>query len=313
VANDVFEHINNGRTRVVRGRPVLNQSGTNVITVTVHDEHGGTASIAVNLRVLPANDPPTISAIPAASTSVGQSTAELPFTIHDVDSPLDELTLSARSSNTNLAPIANIEFSGTGSNRTVRVTPAPDQTGFAMITVEVADSNGARATSFELLVNDTNGPPVIVLQPQDQRVYTGAAATFRVLATGPGLLAYQWQKDGTDLPGQTTPILALTSVQRSDRGAYRALVNNVNGSTASAPANLEVYDAARILSASRTGVSVEVICESTLGQRYTLEYHDNLVAGPWTSLNTIDGTGGPITFVDPSATASSRFYRVRIE
>src|SRR5439155_19972619 len=102
--------------------------GTNTITLTVHDAGGGTATTSLNLRVLPVNDPPTISAISPAATSIGVPTAPLPFTMQDVESPADQLTVAARSSNTNLAPIGNIEFSGTGTDRAVRITPAPNQT-----------------------------------------------------------------------------------------------------------------------------------------------------------------------------------------
>jgi len=91
------------------------------------------------------------------------------------------------------------------------------------------------------------------------------------------------------------------------------VVRNANGSTPSTTASVEVIQGARITAVSRTGNSVQLTSESATGQRYTLEYCDSLRAGIWTSLNTIDGTGSPITFTDASANVPSRFYRIRIE
>jgi hypothetical protein len=266
------------------------------------------------LHVLPHNDPPTISPIPAASTTVGQPTAQLPFAIGDAENLPDQLTLTARSSNTNLAPVPNIEFSGSGSNRTVRVTPAVGQTGLAIVTIEVTDFDGAVAEAiFELVVNGTNGPPVIALQPFGQLVNLGDPATLRVIATGPGPLHFQWQKDGSTLSGQTNATLAFAAVQRSDQGAYRVVVTNVNGSATSLAADLDVFEAARIISVSQGGGFAQIIAESSLGQRYTLEFCDNLATAVWTPLQTIDGTGSPITFTDPAASPAFRFYRLSIQ
>lgn len=314
LANDAFQHINEGRTRILRARPALNQSGSNVVTVTVHDEAGATATATFNLVVLPENDPPVISPIGGASVPVSQSTADIPFSISDAETAPNLLTLSARSSNTNLAPVSGIQFSGTGASRTVRVTPASGQTGLAVITVEVSDpDNATTQTTFELLVNATNGPPVIVLNPQDQRVNIGQPITLRVLATGPAPLTYQWQRDTVDLPGQTSPTLAFPSAQPVHRGVYRARATNPNGATTSLSANLQVFEPARILSVTLSGGVARIISQSAIGQRYTLEFCDQLAADAWTPIETLDGTGSPLTFTDPTPPATSRFYRLRIE
>jgi len=89
------------------------------------------------------------------------------FTISDPDG-LAGAIVSGGSSNTTLVPAANIVFGGSGSARTVTVTPAPNQYGDATVTVTVTDGGGLAASdSFVLHVrqavytftNVQNAPP----------------------------------------------------------------------------------------------------------------------------------------------------------
>src|SRR6266496_822507 len=63
----------------------------------------------------------------------------------------------------------------------------------------------------------------IVVQPRDQLVRPGAAVTFDVVAQGSGALSYQWQRNGTNLPGATGTSLTFNKVQIDD-GAYFSVV-----------------------------------------------------------------------------------------
>src|SRR6185295_16791968 len=73
-----------------------------------------------------------------------------------------DLVLSRTSSNLILVPQTNIVFGGSGANRTVTITPATNQFGTATITLTVADTNGATAsTSFVLTVSPVNDPPTL--------------------------------------------------------------------------------------------------------------------------------------------------------
>src|SRR5439155_4818441 len=103
------------------------------------------------LTVSSQNDLPTISSIPDQAVGVNTATAPIPFLVGDLESAATNLTLSAVSSNPPLAPATNVVFGGSGSNRTVTATPAAGQSGVAMITVTVADTNGGTAGSSFLL------------------------------------------------------------------------------------------------------------------------------------------------------------------
>jgi hypothetical protein len=97
--------------------------------------------------------PPTISPITNRTILANTSTGPIAFTIGDDLTPVGSLLLGQESSNTNLVPVANIVFGGSGANRTVTVTPLSGQTGAATITVIVTDAKGARGlATFELTV-----------------------------------------------------------------------------------------------------------------------------------------------------------------
>jgi len=66
-------------------------------------------------------------------------------------------------------------------------------------------------------------------QPQNQKVWSGAQASFSVVAKGAKKITYQWQKDGEDLPGQTKSTLRIKKTVPADWGRYGVLVSS--GST----------------------------------------------------------------------------------
>lgn len=75
----------------------------------------------------------------------------------------------------------------------------------------------------------------ITNHPADQTVTPGQAVTLSVTAAGSGTLAYQWVKDGVDIPGATASNLTVASVTLSDSAAYSCKVtSSLNGTLASA-------------------------------------------------------------------------------
>ena len=105
----------------------------------------------------PVNTPPVISDMANRSIAANGSTGDIPFAIGDAETPAGSLLVSATSTNATLVPVAGITFGGTGSNRTVRVTPAANLTGTTLITITVSD--GALTTNDTFLVTVTNVPP----------------------------------------------------------------------------------------------------------------------------------------------------------
>jgi len=81
--------------------------------------------------------------------------------------------------------------------------------------------------------------PAITAGPVGATKAVGEAITFSVTATGTGL-AYQWQKDGVDIPGATGASYSISSVHSSDAGDYTVVVTGTCGSVTSAIATLVV-------------------------------------------------------------------------
>ena len=121
------------------------------------------ANVSLNLTATSANHSPTISDIANQTTAEDTSIGPIAFTVGDLETPAGNLTLSATSSNTALVPVANIVFGGSGVNRSVTITPAPNQNGQVTLTITVHDANGGTAQdSFILTVTVVNDAPVAV-------------------------------------------------------------------------------------------------------------------------------------------------------
>ena len=105
------------------------------------------------------NTAPTISSVANQSILVNGSTGAQPFTVGDAETAAASLSVSGTSSNTALLPNSNIVLGGSGSNRTVTLTPAGNQTGTATITLAVSDGSNSTSTSFSLTVSPNTPPP----------------------------------------------------------------------------------------------------------------------------------------------------------
>jgi formylglycine-generating enzyme required for sulfatase activity len=155
-ANIVFG--GSGANRTVTVAPASGQSGTATITVTVSD--GSLSASDTFVLTVNANTAPTISDIAAQTINEGNDTSALAFTVGDTQTAVGSLIVSGSSSNTTLAPNANIVFGGSGANRTVTVTPATGQSGTATITVTVSDGSLSTSDTFVLMVNANTAPTI---------------------------------------------------------------------------------------------------------------------------------------------------------
>ncbi|CAD5981343.1 Mucin-5AC [Planktothrix tepida] len=149
-----------GSDRTLTVTPAANLAGSSDITVTVTDGSNQATSDTFTLTVNPVNDLPTITDIANQTTAQNTATAALPFTIGDVETPVADLQVAVTSDNSTLVPNTNIALGGAGSDRTLTVTPADNQSGTANITVTVTDADGGTATdTFALTVEAPNQPP----------------------------------------------------------------------------------------------------------------------------------------------------------
>jgi uncharacterized repeat protein (TIGR03806 family) len=105
--------------------------------------------------------------------------------------------------------------------------------------VVVSSLSGGIVSSNAVLT--INGPPWITSQPQSQDVNVGGNVTFSVTSSGTAPLAFQWQLNGTAIPGATINTYSLNNVQLSDAGTYSVVITNFLGAAVSSNAILGVF------------------------------------------------------------------------
>jgi hypothetical protein len=88
-----------------------------------------------------------IAAIPDQTAAAGTATPAIPVVVGGAQS----VTISAASSDTNVLPLANIQISGTGENRTMILTPAAIS-GKSVVTVTANGAGQRASTEFTVFV-----------------------------------------------------------------------------------------------------------------------------------------------------------------
>ena len=81
-------------------------------------------------------------------------------------------------------------------------------------------------------------PPVIVQQPQSVVSSFGENAAFSTTIQGTSPFTFQWQFNGTNLPGATNQTLSLTNLVRSQVGVYSLAARNPYGNAISSAVSL---------------------------------------------------------------------------
>ncbi len=133
-------------------RPVANYNGTDVMTYTVNDGHGGMATAVVSINITPVNDPPV--AITDTTTITGGQSIWIDALANDfdVDSPHLLLTDVGASSGT-----AYIQ------NNLIRYIPLPGSARIDTLTYVVSDEQGGQATGTVVVTVLATPPTVYTL------------------------------------------------------------------------------------------------------------------------------------------------------
>jgi hypothetical protein len=105
--------------------------------------------------------------------------------------------------------------------------------------VVITNAYGKVTSSAAVITILTPTAPVISQGPVGRTLYPGGTLDLTVLATG-GDLQYQWQKDGTNLPGATSSAYVVNGVSGADAGAYQVSVTNFIGPASAGPVTITV-------------------------------------------------------------------------
>ena len=159
VANTVssFSFFGSGADRTLTVTPAQNQTGATTIEVAVSD--GTSTSRATFVLTVTSGAAPQLSSVADQFTNRNIAAGPIPFSVSDADTPVAQVTVAASSSNTQLAPTANVVIQGSGTVRTVTVTPASNEIGSTTITLTASDGTHASFASFQLTVNPL--PPAV--------------------------------------------------------------------------------------------------------------------------------------------------------
>ena len=90
----------------------------------------------------PARQAPQIVGLANQTLPQDTSTPVLTFQVNDADSGANAVTVTAISSDQTIIPAAGIVLGGSGTNRTLQITPAADAIGDVMITIRAVDPDG---------------------------------------------------------------------------------------------------------------------------------------------------------------------------
>ena len=163
----------------------------------------------------------------------------------------------------------------------------------------------------EFVVQSASQAPVIVVQPQGQRVSCGGLASLQVGAAGFATLSYQWRRNGRIIAANTIGGLVLRGLELSEEGVYDVMVSNPYGSVTSAPVALTVVDPTLYsvkvsLQGSNAVLAWPMTCASYVLQEATK------LGSPigWTAVAMPPQQAGGSNSVNVALGQEARFYRL---
>lgn len=132
-----------------------------------------------------------------------------------------------------------------GVDSPILVIPAATATDAGDYVVTAVNPLGSAISGTATLT--LNVGVAITVQPQPRTVVVGGSAEFSVTATGTPAPAYQWRRNGLDLPGATAPNLRLANLTLADAGQISVVVRNAAGSVTSDSVALTVNPVAPLI------------------------------------------------------------------
>jgi hypothetical protein len=142
-------------------RSLTNASGTATITVSVNDGIA-TVSRSFTVQVNAVNDAPTIDPVPPVQLLEDAGTQVVPLTGITTGAP-DEaqtLTVAASSDLEALTGVPVIDYTSGAGTATLTFTPAPNQSGLAVINVTVSDGLASTVLPVQIQISPVNDAPV---------------------------------------------------------------------------------------------------------------------------------------------------------
>ncbi len=178
-------------------------------------------------------------------------------------------------------------------------------------TAQAGDRTGSATVTFKAAT-------AIAQQPSDATVAFGGMTNLSIAATGDGTLAYQWQKNQTNLnngghySGCTTVTLTISNASTNDAANYRCVVTGGCGSVISGEATVTYlapplppyFESVIMLPPDQ----VQLVLGGEAGSSVTIHRSSDLTN--WVALTNLVNTNGTLQFTDTTASnVMQRFYR----
>jgi glucose/arabinose dehydrogenase len=193
----------------------------------------------------------------------------------------------------------------------------------------LARGSGA-TTGVVFRVRSGSTAPAITSHPANRSVPAGASATFGVRASGTPTLRYQWQRNGTAIPGATSQDYTIAAVGAGDNGArFRALVTNDFGSAVSNEAVLTVtsnqppvgtitqpaagtlYSGGSTVNYAGTGTDAEDGTLPASAFTWRVDFHHDTHTHPFVA-PTSGSRSGSFTIPTTGETSANVWYRIHL-
>ena len=174
--------------------PAANYNGPDTFTYQLKDTNGALSSIeTVYLQVTGVNDLPILSDIAPIVIEEDSTSPRIPFQVYDAETPADQISLYASALNTGLIPAtpASLVFGGSGTNRTIQITPAAGELGQTTVQIQAVDgNNGFKSISFA----------VKVVPKPAYAVYDLGVVNFKQESYGRAISDKGWVAGSSDTP-----------------------------------------------------------------------------------------------------------------
>jgi hypothetical protein len=186
-----------------------------------------------------------------------------------------------------------------------------DENGQTRIPAWATNLAAVAGTGFNSLALTGEGPPLLSSALVSRSVLAGGSTYFRATAVGSLPLAYQWQLDGTNLPGATAALLVVSNAQPAQAGTYSVVVTNTLGAVTSPGALLTVLPEESVIlpqSLTWTNGHFGFLAAGPAGLKWSLQASSNLA--DWVDIAVLTNGTGTMTFNAPATNSAQGFYRL---
>jgi hypothetical protein len=208
---------------------IVAQAGSYSVVVT--NNSGSVTSNAANLTV---NSSLTITANPVSRAAGIGDTMSSAFSVTATAAAGVNLSYQWRRDGVNIA----------GATSATLALASIKASDFGAYSVTVSSPTATITSSPAVLyrVSDPVVAPVITREPKGITIKAGSSLILSVSASGSPAPTYQWQLNGTAVPGATASTLVLTDILASQAGSYNVVVTNSAGSATSKSATVVIND-----------------------------------------------------------------------